>query len=235
MSPRWYDAPDRRIPGAGHRRRAAGPPLGDGPGRTWWTSATSRLPASASRSTCPGRANLPEVELEWTIPRWSNTLERDRARTYFQAYAAAAALYFLDRAMREVYAGRTRTSDRVHGARGGDRLRLPRGRARRAVAPRGDPRRQDRQLPPLSADLLERQPSRLLRHARPLRGRGPGHADLRGERAGPIQGHRHHADGPELRPLPAVRRPHVPGGRQDGPRATRADVRSPGRSGAHLS
>ena len=33
---------------------------------------------------------LPEAEFEWKIPKWSNAIERDRARTYFQAYAAAA-------------------------------------------------------------------------------------------------------------------------------------------------
>src|SRR5207302_8261704 len=48
-------------------------------------------------------------ELEWTITKWSNTIERDRARTYFQAYSAAAALYFLDKAFEEVYAGRMKT------------------------------------------------------------------------------------------------------------------------------
>jgi len=57
----------------------------------------------------PKTANLPEVELEWKIPKWSNTIERDRARTYFQAYAAAAALYFVERALQEVHAGRTET------------------------------------------------------------------------------------------------------------------------------
>ena len=44
----------------------------------------------------------------------------------------------------------------------------------------------------------------------PVRGRRPGPADLRGERPGELQGHRHHAHGPQLRPVPAVRRPHVP-------------------------
>jgi hydrogenase large subunit len=57
----------------------------------------------------PKTLTMPEVELEWKIPKWNNTLERDRARTYFQAYAAAAALYFLDKALEEVHAGRTRT------------------------------------------------------------------------------------------------------------------------------
>ena len=37
----------------------------------------------------PRTALKPEVTFEWKIPKWSNTIERDRARTYFQAYAAA--------------------------------------------------------------------------------------------------------------------------------------------------
>jgi hydrogenase large subunit len=57
----------------------------------------------------PRTTTLPEVEFEWKIPQWSNTLERDRARTYFQAYAAALAIDFVERALDEVYAGRTRT------------------------------------------------------------------------------------------------------------------------------
>jgi hydrogenase large subunit len=57
----------------------------------------------------PKTANHGETEFEWRVPQWSNTLERDRARTYFQAYAAAAALFFLEKAMAEVYAGRLTT------------------------------------------------------------------------------------------------------------------------------
>ena len=71
-------------------------------------------------------------------------------------------------------------------ARRGDRLRVHRGGARRAVAPHGDQGRQDRQLPPVPADPLERQPARQLRHSRTLRGRGHRHADLRGERPASI-------------------------------------------------
>ena len=52
---------------------------------------------------------MPEVEFEWKIPQWSNAIERDRARTYFQAYAAAAALHFAEKAMKELHAGRTKT------------------------------------------------------------------------------------------------------------------------------
>jgi hydrogenase large subunit len=57
----------------------------------------------------PKTMSKPEVEFEWKIPKWSNAIERDRARTYFQAYAAAAALHFVEKAMKEIHAGRTRT------------------------------------------------------------------------------------------------------------------------------
>ena len=52
--------------------------------------------------------SLPEVEFEWKIPKWSNAIERDRARTYFQAYAAAAALHFAEQALAELHAGEPR-------------------------------------------------------------------------------------------------------------------------------
>ena len=57
----------------------------------------------------PKTTSLPEVEFEWKIPKWSNAIERDRARTYFQAYAAAAALHFCEQALEGLHAGRTKT------------------------------------------------------------------------------------------------------------------------------
>src|SRR6202140_4166975 len=57
----------------------------------------------------PKTASLPEVDFEWKIPKWSNAIERDRARTYFQVYAASAALYFVEQALAELHAGRTKT------------------------------------------------------------------------------------------------------------------------------
>ena len=109
--------------------------------------------------------------------------------------------------------------------RRGHRLRLPRGRARRALAPPGHPRRQDRQLPPVSADAVEREPDGLLRHAGPVRGRGDGPADLRGERPGLVPRHRHHAGGALVRPVPAVRGAHVPRRREDAAAGALADLR----------
>ena len=108
MSPRWFD-----------RRTNAHLALdtGGGPLARFWVTALARLvdigyikaTGSGVKIYLPKTMTMPEVEFEWKIPRWNNTLERDRARTYFQAYAAAAALYFIERALEEVHAGRTKT------------------------------------------------------------------------------------------------------------------------------
>jgi hydrogenase large subunit len=59
--------------------------------------------------TLPRTATKPEVTFEWNIPKWSNAIERDRARTYFQAYACAAAYHFVEKALEEVRKGNTKT------------------------------------------------------------------------------------------------------------------------------
>jgi len=91
---------------------------GGGPIARLWSTALSGLvdigyvkaPGDGSvRIRLPKTATKPEVEFTWRIPKWSNALERDRARTYFQAYAAACAYYFVEKAMAEVHAGRTQT------------------------------------------------------------------------------------------------------------------------------
>jgi hydrogenase large subunit len=108
MSPRWYD-------------KRTGDYLaldtGGGPIARLWATALAGLvdigyvkaTGQSVKITLPKTALLPEVEFEWKIPKWSNAIERDRARTYFQAYAAACALYFAEQALKEVYAGHTRT------------------------------------------------------------------------------------------------------------------------------
>ncbi|HUG70481.1 MAG TPA: nickel-dependent hydrogenase large subunit [Pirellulaceae bacterium] len=108
MSPRWFD-----------KRTGDHLPLDTGGGaiaRLWVTALAGLVDIGYIKSTgqsvkihLPKTMTLPETEFEWKIPRWSNTLERDRARTYFQAYAAAAALYFVERALEEVHAGRLAT------------------------------------------------------------------------------------------------------------------------------
>jgi hydrogenase large subunit len=108
FSPRWWD---------GRTGRHLALDTGGGPlARLWTTALAGLVDTGTIRSTgrsveirLPRTASLPETLLEWKIPRWSNTLERNRARSYFQAYAAAAALHFLEQARCEVHAGRTST------------------------------------------------------------------------------------------------------------------------------
>ena len=57
----------------------------------------------------PKTGFMPEMELEWKIPPWSNAIERQRARTYHQAYSALVGLYNLEQALKEVRAGRRKS------------------------------------------------------------------------------------------------------------------------------
>ncbi|HYY69452.1 MAG TPA: nickel-dependent hydrogenase large subunit [Terriglobales bacterium] len=108
MSPRWYD-----------KRSGQHLPLDTGGGpiaRLWSTALSGLVDIGYIKATgnsviinLPKGALLPETTFEWKIPQWSNAIERDRARTYFQAYAAAAALFFCEKAMEELMAGRSKT------------------------------------------------------------------------------------------------------------------------------
>ncbi len=109
MSPRWFD-------------QRTGDYLaldtGGGPIARLWTTALAGLvdlgyvkaPGDGSvQIRLPKTMTKPEVELTWRIPKWSNAIERNRARSYFQAYAAAVALYCVEKAMDDVRNGRTET------------------------------------------------------------------------------------------------------------------------------
>ncbi len=109
MSPRWYD-------------KRTGDHLaldtGGGPIARLWVTALAGLvdlggyikaTGNSVKIRLPKTALKPEVEFEWKIPRWSNAIERDRARTYFQAYSAAVALHCIDKALAEIHAGHTKT------------------------------------------------------------------------------------------------------------------------------
>ena len=108
MSPRWYDKRTGRLPGARYRwwpdRAVLGHCLA-GKVDIGYVKATGH----SVKIYLPKTASMSEVEFEWKIPKWSNAIERNRARTYFQAYAAAAALHFAEKAMQELHAGRTKT------------------------------------------------------------------------------------------------------------------------------
>ena len=106
MSPRWFDGTDHLALDTG-----------GGPIARLWSTALSglvdigyvRATGSSVQINLPRTALKPEVSFEWKIPQWSNALERNRARTYFQAYAAAQALYFAEKGLAEIRAGRTKT------------------------------------------------------------------------------------------------------------------------------
>ncbi|MDX6343632.1 MAG: hydrogenase large subunit, partial [Trebonia sp.] len=112
MSPRWFDGKDHL-------------PLDTGGGpiaRLWSTALAGLVDFNYVKSTghsvlinLPRTVSKPETTFEWKIPvdkqgkPLSNAIERDRARTYFQAYAAACALHFVEQALAEIRAGRTKT------------------------------------------------------------------------------------------------------------------------------
>jgi hydrogenase large subunit len=108
MSPRWFD-------------RRTGDHLaldtGGGPLARLYTTALAgivdtpyvKAPGDGTvQISLPRSDALPETTLTWRIPQWSNAIERDRARAYFIAYAAAMSLFFLEQAMGLVRAGDTK-------------------------------------------------------------------------------------------------------------------------------
>ncbi|WP_331767642.1 nickel-dependent hydrogenase large subunit [Embleya sp. NBC_00896] len=106
MSPRWFDGKDYLALDTG------GGPLA----RLWSTALNGLVDCGYVKSTghsvqinLPRTMTKPETTFEWRIPQWSNTLERNRARTYFQAYAAGVALHFAEKGLEEARAGRTQT------------------------------------------------------------------------------------------------------------------------------
>ena len=92
MSPRWYD-------------KRTGDYLaldtGGGPIARFWATALAgivdigyiKATGNSVKIYLPKTAGKPEVEFEWKIPKWSNAIERDRARTYFQAYRRRRSIF----------------------------------------------------------------------------------------------------------------------------------------------
>ena len=108
MCPRWLD----KRTGDHLALDTGGGPLA----RLWATALAGKVDIGYVKATgqsvkflLPKTATMPEVEFEWKVPKYSNTIERDRARTFFQAYAACCAMYFVEQAMKELHAGRTET------------------------------------------------------------------------------------------------------------------------------
>jgi hydrogenase large subunit len=107
MSPRWFDQASRDHLALD---------TGGGPFARLYTTALAGLvdtpyvqsTGSSVKISLPKSEKLPEQTFEWKIPPWSNAIERDRARVYFVAYAAAMAVYFLEQAMTSMRSGDTR-------------------------------------------------------------------------------------------------------------------------------
>lgn len=109
MSPRWYDK---------NTGEHLALDTGGGPIARLWTTALAGLvdldgyikaTGQSVKIHLPRTSTKPEMDIEWKIPKWSNALERDRARTYFQAYSAIVALYCVEKALDEIRAGHTTT------------------------------------------------------------------------------------------------------------------------------
>src|SRR5205814_9824490 len=108
MSPRWYD----KRTGDHLALDTGGGPLA----RLWATALAGLVDTPYVKSTgssvqinLPRSAQLPETTFEWKIPQYgSNTIERDRARVYFIAYAAGIALFAVERALAEIRKGHTK-------------------------------------------------------------------------------------------------------------------------------
>jgi hydrogenase large subunit len=107
MSPRWYDS---------RSGEHLALDTGGGPFARLYVTALAGLVdeqyvKSTGQSvlmTLPDTPRTPEMTFEWKIPQWSNAIERDRARAYFIAYAAAMALQFVEQGMQEIRQGHTK-------------------------------------------------------------------------------------------------------------------------------
>ena len=107
VSPRWYD----QRTGDHLALDTGGGPIA----RLWATALAGQVRTPYVHSTgrsvridLPKTPAMAEANLEWVPPPFPNTIERNRARMYFVAYAAAMALYFCEQALGEVRAGRTK-------------------------------------------------------------------------------------------------------------------------------
>lgn len=108
MSPRWYD----KRTGDHLALDTGGGPLA----RLWATALAGKVDTGYVKSTgnsvqinLPKTGAMPETQFKWKVPeQGSNTIERDRARVYFVAYAAAQAVYFLEKALNLVREGETK-------------------------------------------------------------------------------------------------------------------------------
>ena len=211
MSPRWYHEGEE-----GDKKHLALDTGGGAIARLWSTALAGIVDIGYVKATgqsvkiyLPKTMSKPEVEFEWKIPKWSNAIERDRARTYFQAYAASMALYFCEQALAELHAGRTKTWTPFkvpEEAIGCGFHEAVRGVLSHHVVIREGKIANYHPYPPTPWNA---NPRDIYGTPGPYEDAVQGHADLRGERSRQIQRHRHYARGAQFRSVSAVRRSHV--------------------------
>ncbi len=167
------------------------------------------------------KINLPKtalkgpVEFEWKVPKWSNTIERNRARTYFQAYAAACALHFAEKALVEIRAGRTKTWEKFDVPKEGigcGFTEAVRGVLSHHLVIRDGKIANYHPYPPTPWNA---NPRDSFGTPGPYEDAVQGQPIFEENDRRQLQGHRHHAHCPQLRPVPAVRGAHVPRGREE--------------------
>jgi hydrogenase large subunit len=209
MSPRWYD---------NRSGNHLALDTGGGPLARLWATALANLvdigyvkaTGSSVQINLPSSAALPEMRFEWKIPQWANTIERDRARIYFLAYAAACGLYFVNKAMEHIRAGDVRVfqdfevPDEAIGCGFHEAVR---GLLSHHLVIRDGKIANYHPYPPTPWNASPRDI-----YGTP----GPYEDAVQGLPVFEENGRdnfkgRHHADSPQLRPVPALRSPYVPG------------------------
>ncbi len=156
MSPRWYDGKDYLALDTG------GGPLA----RLWSTALAGLVDIGYVQST--GRLGEDQPPQDGTQGSRRAGVEDPEVEQHHRAQPRTHVLPGLCGRVRPALRGEGTRGDpgrpdqdlgEVRGPRRGHRLRLHRGRPRCAQPPHGDPRRQDRELPPLPADPVEREPA----------------------------------------------------------------------------
>ncbi len=217
MSPRWYDGKDHLALDTG------GGPLA----RLWATALAGLVDIEFVKATghsvqinLPRTILKPEVSFEWKIPvdkagkPLSNAIERNRARTYFQAYAAGCALHFIEKALAEVRAGHTKTWEKFvvpDESISVGFTEAVRGVLSHHMVIRGGKIANYHPYPPTPWNGSVRDSFGTPGPYEDAVQNTPIFEEIPRRR---LQGHRHHARGAQLRSLPAVRCAHVQGRRE---------------------
>ena len=220
---------DRRPPGTRHRRRADRPVLVDRPGRHGRHRLHQGDRAEREDAACRRRPCCPKSNSNGRFPSGATRSNATGRAPTSRPTPPRCALLRRARPWQELHAGRTKTwtefkvPDEAIGCGFHEAVR---GVLSHHLVIRDKKIANYHPYPPTPWNASPRDS---LRHARTLRRRRAGHADLRGKRPRQLQGHRHHACRAQLRSLPAVRRAHVFRTRQAAERsASRTDVRSRG-------